>query len=272
MIDLKEKQLVGKRPDQTLCEDGIFISEDFVAVIDGVTSKGKQKWNGNLTSGGYAKEIIISELEKMPREITAQDFFTTLDNALYQAYHKDIINDDITEWLRACIVVYSDHHSQIWTVGDCACMINGKLFDNGKRIDSLLSELRSFVLYKNLKDGVSELDIEKDDMGRKAITPFINMQLEFENDYETPFGYPVLNGHGFDIRGLKTYDTIRGDTVVLASDGYPKLCTTLEQSEMMLTSALETDPLCYKKFLGTKGIAPENCSFDDRSYIKFIVG
>lgn len=269
MVDIKEKAIFGKRPDQTLCEDGIFISDDFIAVIDGVTSKGKQKWQGKFTSGGYAKEIIISTLKTMPRDVTMPDFFDAVNTALSDAYVKDIENDNITEWLRACMVVYSDFHSQIWSVGDCACMINGKLFDHGKKIDDLVSALRSFVLYDAIKNGMTESEIANDDIGRAAIIPFINRQLDFENDYDTPFGYPVLNGHGFDVRGCVTYDVIRGDTVVLASDGYPTLCTTLEESEQKLKEMLTDDPLCYKKYLSTKGVSPENASFDDRTYIKF---
>ena len=44
MTDIIEKQLVGKRADMRLCEDGVFAGGDFIAVIDGVTSKGKQRW------------------------------------------------------------------------------------------------------------------------------------------------------------------------------------------------------------------------------------
>lgn len=272
MIKLIEKQLIGKRSDQTLCEDGIFIGDDFVAVIDGVTSKGKQVWNGKFTSGGYAKEIIISELESMPREIDCEGFFSRLDAAMHTAYEKDIINDDITEWLRACIIVYSDYRKEIWQVGDCALMINGTLFDNSKKIDTLLSELRSFTIQKYLADGGDENALYTEDVGRKAITPFINCQLSFENKYDSDFGYAVLNGHGFDTCAVVRHPVLEGDMIVLASDGYPVLCQTLEESEKALVNAVTDDPLCYKTNRGTKGIQQGYSSFDDRSYIKFKVG
>lgn len=271
MIELKEKQLIGKRSDQSLCEDGIFINENFVAVIDGVTSKGKQKWHQRLTSGCYAKEIIVNELHKMPRNTNPDTFFTILDHALRTAYTNEVEQDDVTEWLRACIVVYSDFHSQIWSVGDCACLVNDCLFSDSKKIDTILSELRSFVIYHNLKNGGQEKDIWVEDVGRAAISPFLKMQLTFENDYDTPWGYPVLNGHGFDIRGCKIYNVKKGDTIILASDGYPKLYNNLETSEQELAFALENDPLCYKTYPSTKGLVPGNASFDDRSYIKFVI-
>lgn len=38
-----ESFLRGKRPDQSLCEDGLFIGSQIIAVVDGVTSKGEQR-------------------------------------------------------------------------------------------------------------------------------------------------------------------------------------------------------------------------------------
>ena len=140
MTDIIEKQLVGKRTDMRLCEDGLFASDDFIAVIDGVTSKGRQRWRtnaGNKTQRAVMRRICEGdnpfELENMPREIEKHDFFERLDCALSKAYFADVENDDITEWLRACIVVYSDFHKQVWSLGDCCCMINGKVFDSGKK-------------------------------------------------------------------------------------------------------------------------------------------
>ena len=33
MTDIIEKQLVGKRTDMRLCEDGLFESDDFIVII-----------------------------------------------------------------------------------------------------------------------------------------------------------------------------------------------------------------------------------------------
>lgn len=271
MIEIIEKQLIGKRPDMRLCEDGIFISGDFIAVVDGVTSKGRQRWNGGLSSGGYAKEIILETLSDIPRETEKEAFFEILNAALSKAYKNGIENDDITEWLRACIVVYSDFHKQIWCLGDCGCMINGRLFDNSKKIDAVLSDLRAFVIEKAVKDGLDESILYTADCGRDAIAPFINMQFAFENDSHSRFGYGVLNGHAPESDFIAVYDVMAGDTVVLGSDGYPKLCDTLEKSERQLALTIKDDPHCFRDFPGTKGIADGNCSFDDRAYIKFTV-
>lgn len=56
--------------------------------------------------------------------------------------------------------------------------------------------------------------------------------------------------------------------LVLASDGYPFLKPTLDESEAMLASQLGNDPLCMNTFKATKGLMAGNKSFDDRSYLR----
>ena len=47
----------GKYRDRLQCEDGIFIGDKIVAVIDGVTSHGNLLWNGG-SSGRFAKDVL----------------------------------------------------------------------------------------------------------------------------------------------------------------------------------------------------------------------
>ena len=57
--------------------------------------------------------------------------------------------------------------------------------------------------------------------------------------------------------------------IILSSDGYPKLFTTLQESEEYLFSVLKDDPLLYKKYKSTKGFMKGQNSFDDRAFISF---
>ena len=59
--------------------------------------------------------------------------------------------------------------------------------------------------------------------------------------------------------------------VVLASDGYPFLCPTLQESEQKLQWQRKNDPLNIGQFKATKAFVEGNNSFDDRSYIRFKV-
>jgi dGTP triphosphohydrolase len=83
--------------------------------------------------------------------------------------------------------------------------------------------------------------------------------------------YEVLNGKNLRFDLIKTYKVCNGDTVVLASDGYPVLKATLSESEHELNKVIKENPLCNKGYLSTKGLKKGNLSFDDRTYIKFIV-
>lgn len=52
-----EKFIASKYGDDALCEDGLFINDKFIAVMDGVTAKGDILWN-NKTSGLDRKSVV----------------------------------------------------------------------------------------------------------------------------------------------------------------------------------------------------------------------
>lgn len=60
-----------------------------------------------------------------------------------------------------------------------------------------------------------------------------------------------------------------GAEIVLASDGYPFLRPTLQESEAALRKLLAQDPYCIRSFVATKGTMLGNRSFDDRAYVRF---
>ena len=267
-----EQFLQGKRQDPKKCEDGLLVGENFIAVIDGVSSKGAYKWEGEYASGAHAKNIIIAELEKMPADIERDALFESLNRALCEEYLKSGMEPDKNNFLRACLLVYSRHYNEIWALGDCQCLINGEHFSSPMLVDDLLSDLRAFVIESaKITDGLDESSLYTDDIGRQAVFPFIQKQYAFENRADSPFGFGVLNGFDNCDAFIKTYKVTAGDTVVMASDGYSKLLPTLEQSEKELANMLKNDPLRYKQNRGTKGIEKGNLSFDDRCYVRFEV-
>ena len=271
-MKITEQFIEGKRGIAKHCEDGIFISEDFVAVIDGVSSKGKTVWGDGLTSGAHTKNVIIAELEKVPADIEKNALFERLGKALSDEYAKSGLAPDKNEYLRACIMVYSRRYNEVWGLGDCQCLINGRLFSSPMLVDDLLSDLRAFVIESaRITDGLDENSLYVNDIGREAVFPFIQQQYAFENRADSPFGFGVLNGFDDVTPFIKAYKVEAGDTVVLSSDGYTTLLPTLEQSEKLLAEMLESDPLRYKQNRGTKGIVKGNLSFDDRCYIRFEV-
>ena len=94
-VQIIEQFICSKYPDQKKCEDGLFISSDFIAVIDGVTSKGELTWpDGSgggsvfpspMTSGRYAREILAQALKTMEPGIDAASAMEYLNQARVMA-------------------------------------------------------------------------------------------------------------------------------------------------------------------------------------------
>ncbi|MCQ2471265.1 MAG: hypothetical protein MJ147_04425 [Clostridia bacterium] len=272
MINVKEQSIISKRADGLECEDGLFVSDDFICVVDGVTSKGKWTWDGH-TSGYYAKELIVAGMSKLPADATGEEAINFLNQCLADGYTPERREEALhnsNEKIQANLIIYSRKRKQIWSFGDCQCIINGKLFSHEKKIDIILSNMRSLYLELERICGKTEEELIAHDTGREFILPILEKASLLEN---TKSEYDIVNLNGFEIETdkLVKYYLLEGDEVVLASDGYPELKTTLKESERKLAEILDKDPLCYKNYLSTKGLKEGNASFDDRTYISFTV-
>jgi len=150
-------------------------------------------------------------------------------------------------------------------------MINDKFHNHDKLYDKITSNTRSLYNHLLLKNGYTQDQLLQYDMGREYIMPLLEKQYLFNNDIKTNFGYPVLNGKKIHFEHAIKYKVKENDIVIFASDGYPIIKNTLEESEESLKRILENDSLCINEYKSTKGITPGNNSYDDRTYIKFII-
>ncbi len=266
-MEIIEQYLDSKSRDFLKCEDGLYIDDNFIVVVDGVTSKGEFLWDG-MTSGCYAKEIIINEMKQIPFSINSNELIAHLNKVLINKYFEKKSVIDNKELLRASVIIYSNYFKEIWSFGDCQYMINKISYNNSKRIDETLAEMRSMMIKSYILNGMTEEDFLNKDIAREAILPFLKQQQYFENSDEE-YSYAVLNGKKLNLTNIKVIKVKSGDEIVLATDGYPILKSTLDESEKELNEILEKDPLCYKIYKSTKGINKINKSFDDRAYIRF---
>lgn len=262
---IREKFIMGKHPNPQLCEDALFTSEDFIAVLDGVTSKGDRRFS-NMSGGKVAAEAAIDVLKNAPKDISKTALFEYINTAVASLY-----DGKSTGEAAVCIIAYSNFHKEIWVAGDCQCIINGESHTHEKLIDRELSEIRARVIEEALIQGANLDEIAENDIGRQAIMPQLKEQHQFANRTDHPYGYTVLNGGYFDPESVVTYSVNEGDTIILATDGYPKLYDSLRESEENLKRLLMVDPLCFKEYKSTKGLQRGCLSFDDRTYIKFTV-
>ncbi len=269
-MQIFEQSVIGKSADGSLCEDGLFISENFIAIVDGATSKGKLRWEGH-SAGFHARKVLLEGLADLPAGIEAGPAIQRLNQSLTDAgapFRETLLQSHV-ERLMASIVIYSAAHRQVWSFGDCQYLVDGRYFKEEKKIDTLLSEVRSFALAAELAAGRPLADLQAHDIGRELIMPFLKLQSQFANRGEE-WRFAVLDGFTIDLRDVRVVDVPAGSEVILASDGYPELEPTLAASEAALEAVRREDPLCMARFKSTKAFVAGQRSFDDRAYVRFV--
>ncbi|MDO5132933.1 MAG: hypothetical protein Q4D81_08120 [Eubacteriales bacterium] len=247
-------------------EDGLYIGDYYIAVIDGATSKSDFTFEGK-TGGQTARDLIMNKLSTLSGEEDAEHAVKVLQQELYDfsCQHNNIP-------LSASAVIYSCQRQEIWSIGDCRFSINGHVETNEKRIDKVFSETRAIAVNALLEAGYTEEELFEHDLARELLLPFLKLQHYLENK-SSAFGFCVLNGDCkpdlFPFEMIRKTTVPDGAEIILASDGYPRLGNTLLESEQALQRLLSQDPLCYKLYYSTKGLNKGNLSFDDRTFIRF---
>lgn len=263
-MEIIEQFCKGKIDDEKN-EDGIFSNEYFIVVIDGITSKGKKLYQGKKT-GRYARDLLLECLKHIPRDVTKEEMITMLNQSLKQ---EECLS--IQDMPSAGVIIYSDYYKAIWNFGDCQCMINGRYYDNSKRLDKIAAEARALFNELLIAEGMDEKDLLKRDLGKEFIWPLLEKQPILEGCTTSPYGYQVLNGREIHLDKISELPVSKGDEIIFASDGYPFLKSTLQESEKALENLIQTDPLCIRDYKNTKGLEEGQSSYDDRSYIRFLV-
>ena len=249
------------------CEDVVVVCDNYIAVIDGATSKTGNRFEGK-TGGKIAAELIASYLQTGLID-SNMDYKTATSRiqAELQAYSQQHQLEEQGIHLCASAVIYSIAKKQIWAVGDCQFLLNNKHYTFCKKVDAILSDARSLAIHMLLQSGHTEEELLKEDLARRLILDELKMQQHLEN-CEDEYGYSVFSSLG-TVKSVSVTDVPPGSEVVLASDGYPELFGTLAESEARLNELIRLDPLCYKIYKSTKGLMDKCTHFDDRSYIRF---
>lgn len=275
-INIIEKFQMGKKSNPLLCEDTYVINDSFIAVIDGSTNKSDLKIN-DKSPGRFISEIIRDALYSCPHHYNLEeliDFINAKIISVYKSmnlYEKFKKNSYITP--NAAMAIFSVYHNKIWIIGDCLCLIDETLFENPKIIDEITANARSLYIEAELINGKTLQELIEYDTGREYILPLLRKQYNFLNTQDnTPYTFSAITGFFINFNYVKEVDVPEQvEQIVLASDGYPILKNNLKDSEMELNKIITEDPLCYSLFKSTKGVIEGNCSFDDRTYIRFSV-
>ena len=286
-----ESSIIGKK-SQEACEDGMVVTDDFIAVIDGSTSKTPKHLNPDMKNGRYAMMLISEYIrEELKADASVDDFCQGVTAYIYNKVYEKLgveerLKEHPEERLTASAILYSRTRNEVWMVGDCQAIIAGKLYENGKPYEEKIARKRVELIEQGLSPAEA----------RKQIEPLlIKAMLSGQNQtYTVIDGFPIYR-EGVKIVSVSdscsvqdsvpasdsvpcsdsasASDTIPSSSseIVLASDGYPFLKPTLAASEAALAEQIANDPQNIHSFIATKGIVEGNKSFDDRTYIRFSV-
>lgn len=285
-----ESCIIGKK-SQEACEDGMVVTDDFIAVIDGSTSKTPKHLNPDMKNGRYAMMLISEYIrEELKVDASVDDFCQGVTAYIYNKVYEKLgveerLKEHPEERLTASAILYSRTRNEVWMVGDCQAIIDGKLYENGKPYEQEIARKRVELIEQGLSPAEA----------RKQIEPLlIKAMLSGQNQtYTVIDGFPIYR-EGVKVVSVSVSSSVQdsvpasdsvpcsdsasaSDTIpsssseiVLASDGYPFLKPTLAASEVALAEQIANDPQNIRFFIATKGIVEGNKSFDDRTYIRFV--
>ena len=284
-----ESSIIGKKSPEA-CEDGMVVTDDFIAVIDGSTSKTPKHLNPDMKNGRYAMMLISEYIwEELKADASVDDFCQGVTAYIYNKVYEKLgveerLKEHPEERLTASAILYSRTRNEVWMVGDCQAIIAGKLYENGKPYEQEIARKRVELIEQGLSPAEA----------RKQIEPLlIEAMLSGQNQtYTVIDGFPIYR-EGVKVVSVSDSSSVQdsvpasdsvpcsdsasaSDTIpsssseiVLASDGYPFLKPTLAASEAALAEQIANDPQNIHSFIATKGIVEGNKSFDDRTYIRF---
>lgn len=285
-----ESSIIGKKSPEA-CEDGMVVTDDFIVVIDGSTSKTPKHLNPDMKNGRYAMMLISEYIrEELKADASVDEFCQGVTAYIYNKVYEKLgveerLKEHPEERLTASAILYSRTKNEVWMVGDCQAIIAGKLYENGKPYEEKIARKRVELIEQGLSPAEA----------RKQIEPLlIKAMLSGQNQtYTVIDGFPIYR-EGVKVVSVSDSSSVQdsvpasdsvpcsdsasaSDTIpsssseiVLASDGYPFLKPTLAASEAALAEQIANDPQNIHSFIATKGIVEGNKSFDDRTYIRFV--
>ena len=285
-----ESSIIGKKSPEA-CEDGMVVTDDFIAVIDGSTSKTPKHLNPDMKNGRYAMMLISEYIrEELKADASVDDFCQGVTAYIYNKVYEKLgveerLKEHPEERLTASAILYSRTRNEVWMVGDCQAIIDGKLYENGKPYEQEIARKRVELIEQGLSPAEA----------RKQIEPLlIKAMLSGQNQtYTVIDGFPIYR-EGVKVVSVSDSSSVQDSVpasdsvpcsdsvsasgtisvssseIVLASDGYPFLKPTLAASEATLAEQIANDPQNIHSFIATKGIVEGNKSFDDRTYIRFV--
>ncbi len=254
-----------QKSSNTPNEDAYVISDHYVAIVDGSTSK--SPYTG-VPPGKLATDAISSVLSSIKSNLTARQCVDLLTECVSS------IRREGGDTPSASVAIVSLAAREIWVVGDANVRVgntNRYFRHYGERHTS---GMRAYYLTALIQQGLSvESILAGDDPGRELILPMLKEESKLRNvDLPGRWYWGSIDGTYVPERHIKRIDLPTDPvTICLASDGYQRLFDSFEQTERVLRDSVTRDPLMIAMHPETKGVYRDQSSFDDRTYVKMTI-
>jgi len=154
-------------------DDDMYIGNNFAAVIDGVSNKSSVIINGKKVR---IAEIITEAIRKLDRPdapvyakaLVFEDFVRFINLYIKEYLQRHDLVEQVGK-MEATGVIYSKFHNQIWLVGDCRAIYDGKVIQNPLKIDEVYIDIRKRLIQALLQEGNIEEKLIKEDVSRDII-------------------------------------------------------------------------------------------------------
>lgn len=210
-----ESSIIGKKSPEA-CEDGMVITDDFIAVIDGSTSKTPKHLNPDMKNGRYAMMLISEYIrEELKADASVDDFCQGVTAYIYNKVYEKLgveerLKEHPEERLTASVILYSWTRNEVWMVGDCQAIIDGKLYENGKPYEQEIARKRVELIEQGLSPAEARKQIE---------ALLIEAMLSGQNQtYTVIDGFPIYRE---GVKVVSVSDSCSVSDTVPASDSVP---------------------------------------------------
>jgi hypothetical protein len=247
-------------------EDGILVSDDCIAVFDGVSSGSNPTRIEGKTPGQFAVAVGMQALKEAAQFSDERTIVPYVSEALARAIAQHP-SDSTPSFV---FVAFFPKKNLIIRVGDCSYLMDGVGHNPGLKVDETKGVIRKRILER---EGLTEEEILKEDVARPRIQELTKTWQSYfkNNDSDMSLGYAAIDGTPVPDR-LIEYIPVPSSvqSIVLASDGYHPsiLRDTVQASEEGLARMVEEDPT-GRASNSTRNTEPVP---DDRAFVKILKG
>lgn len=261
-----ESSCIAKTPN-TLGDDLVAVSQHFAAVIDGASS-----WSGLLdgkSPGRFAAEAVANALDMIPATAALSEAAQILSAHLARSIAAAELEGTLLRPATCVAAIYSAARREIWLIGDCQALVADVHYQHELPVDLRVASLRQAFLRAHLWQGTSVSELQANDPTWPMLKPLLEVAPAFQNHPTDPLGYGAFDGQEIPAQYLHVVIIApEVSEIVLASDGYPILYSTLDDTENAFLDLRKNDPLMIDITLGGRPFPTHEGSFDDRSYLR----